>query len=59
MKLFDVKLSAYIGSSKEIIDKVSKFKIEDTVWISKYQNIPAKGYAPNWSDEVFYFSNIY
>ena len=31
MKLFDVKLSAYIGSNKEIIDKVSKFKIEDTV----------------------------
>ena len=26
--------------------------------ISKYQNIFAKGYAPNWSDEVFVINKI-
>ena len=52
MKRVDVKSNAYINSSKEINDKDSKFKIGDIARISKYKNIFAKGYVPNWSEEV-------
>ena len=33
--------------------KNPKFKVADNVRISKYKNIFAKGYIPNWSEEVF------
>ena len=33
--------------------KSPKFKVGDNVRISKYKNIFAKGYTPNWSEEVF------
>ena len=47
MKPADVKVSTYIGSSKEINDKDHKFKIGDIARLSKYKNIFAKGYVPN------------
>ena len=50
MKPAVVKTSTYIDSSKEINDD-DKFKIGDFVRISKYKNIFAKGYVPNWSKE--------
>ena len=53
MKLFDIKWNTYIGSSKETNNEDSKFKIGDIVRISKCKNIFAKGYTPNWSEEVF------
>ena len=53
MKPVDVKWRLYIDSSQEINDKDPKFKIEDIVRISEYKNIFAKGYVPNWSEEVF------
>ena len=58
MKWVDVKNNTYIDSmemcsSKEVNDKDPKFKVGDHVSISKYKNIFAKGYAPNWSEEVF------
>ena len=58
MKSVDVKDDAYIDSSKEVNDKDPKFKIGDHVRISKYKNIFAKGYTPNWSEEVFVVSKI-
>ena len=58
MKLADVKSSTYTNSSKEINDKDPKFKIGDIVRISKYKNIFAKGYVPNWSKEVFVIKNV-
>ena len=54
MKPVDVKSSTYIDSSKKINDKNPKFKIGDIVRISKFKNIFAKGYVPNWSEEVFF-----
>ena len=33
--------------------KDPKFKIGDHVRISKYKNNFAKGYTPNWSEEIF------
>ena len=35
------------------IKKNPKFKADDNVRISKYKNIIAKEYTPNWSKEVF------
>ena len=38
---------------KEVSDKDPKFKDGDHVRISKYKNIFAEGYTPNWSEKVF------
>ena len=53
MKPVDVKSNTYIDPSKEINDKDPKFKISDIVRISKCKKIFAKGYVPNWSENVF------
>ena len=58
MKLIDVKDNTYIDFEKEVNDKDPKFKVGDHVRISKYKNIFAKWYTPNWSDEVFVISKI-
>ena len=58
MKPADVKSSTYIDSSKEISDKDLQFKIGDIVRMSKYKNIFAKGYVPNWSEEVFVIKKL-
>ena len=50
--------NTYIDFKKEINDKHPKFKVGDCVRISKYQNIFAKGYIPNWSDEDFDISKM-
>ena len=52
MKPVDVKGNTYIDFEKEVNDKDPKFKVGDHVRISRYKNIFAKGYTPNWS-EVF------
>ena len=36
----------------------SKFKVGDYVRISKYKNIVANGYTPNWSEEVFVVNKV-
>ena len=53
MKPIDVKNNTCINADKEINNKDPKFKAGDHVKISKYKNIFAKGYMPNWSEEVF------
>ena len=53
MKPVNVKDNTYIDFEKEVNNKDPKFKIGDHVRISKYKNIFAKGYMPNWSEEVF------
>ena len=57
MKLIDVKNNkrVYIDEHNE---KDSKFKVGDRVRISRYKNIFAKGYAPNWSSEMFIVDKI-
>ena len=39
-------------------EKDSKFKVGNRVRISRYKNIFAKGYAPNWSSEIFIVDKI-
>ena len=53
MKPIDVENNTYINFNKEVNNKDPKFKVSDYVRISKYKNIFAKGYIPNWSKEVF------
>ena len=58
MKPVDAKDNNFIDFKKEVNDKDSKFKIGDHVRISKYKNIFAKGYTPNWSEEVFVIKKV-
>ena len=63
MKPVDVKDNTHIDSmelysNKEVNDKDPKFKVGDHVRISKYKNIFAKGYTPNWSEEVFVIKKV-
>ena len=58
MKPIEVKDNTYIDSIKEVNDKDSKFKVGDHVRISKYKNIFAKGYTPNWSEEIFVIKKV-
>ena len=58
MKPVDVKDNIYIDFKKEVNDKDLKFKIGDHVRISKYKNIFAKEYTPNWSEEVFVIKKV-
>ena len=51
MKPIDVKDNTYINTDP-------KFKVGDHVRISKYKNIFAKGYMPNWSEEVFIIKKV-
>ena len=38
--------------------KDSRFEVGDRVRISKFKNIFAKGYTPNWSSEIFIVDKI-
>ena len=58
MKPIDVKDNTYINTNKEINYKDPKFKVGDYVRISNYKDIFAKGYMPNWSEEVFVIDRI-
>ena len=57
MKPIDVKNNkrVYIDEHNE---KRSRFKVNDRVRISKFKNIFAKGYTPNWSKEIFIVDKI-
>ena len=58
MKPVGVKDNTYIYFKKEVNDKDSKFKVGDYIRISKCKNIFAKGYMPNWSEEVFVIKKV-
>ena len=58
MKPVDVKDNTYIELKKKVNDKNTKFKVCDHVRISKYKNTFAKGYMPNWSEEIFIIKKI-
>ena len=58
MKPIDVKDDSYAKYNEDFNKKDPKFKVGDNVRISKYKNIFAKGYTPNWSEEVFVINKI-
>ena len=43
---------------KNLRKKILNFKVNGHVSISKYKNIFAKGYAPNWSEEIIVVKKI-
>ena len=52
-----------VGDNKRVYidehnEKDSRFKVGDRVRISKFKNIFAKGYTPNWSTEIFIVDKI-
>ena len=57
MKPIDVKNNKRVYND-EHNKKDSRFKVGDTVRISKFKNIFAKGYSPNWSTEIFIVDKI-
>ena len=58
MKPINVKHNTCIDSIDEVNDNDPKFQAGDHVRISKYKNIFAKGYTPNWSEETFVIKKI-
>ena len=58
MQSIKVKDNTYIDSIKEVNDKDPKFKVGDHVKISKYENIFAKGYTPNWPEKDFVIKEV-
>ena len=55
IKVTDESFAEYNEESNK---RNPKFKFDDHVRISKYKNIFAKAYAPNWSEEVFVINKI-
>ena len=58
MKPIDVTDVSYAEYIEDFNEKDPKFKVGDHFRISKYKNIFAKGYTPNWSEDVFVVSGI-
>ena len=57
-KPIDVTDDSYAECNEDFNKKDPKFKVGDHVRISKYKNIFAKGYTPNWSEENFLINKI-
>ena len=60
MKPIDVTpdSDSYAEYNEDSKEKDPKTKVGDHVRISKYKNTFAKGYTPNWSEEVFIITKI-
>ena len=58
MKPIDVTSDSYDEYNEDSNERDANFKVGDHVRISKYKNISAKGYTPNWLEEVFLVSKI-
>ena len=58
MKPINVTNNSFAEYNEDSNKKDPKFKVGDHARISKYENIFAKGYAPNWSEEVFIINRI-
>ena len=59
MKRIEVTDDYYAEYNEDPPNKKNpKLKVGDNVRISKYKNIFAKGYTPNWSEEVFVINKI-
>ena len=58
MKPIDVNSDSYVEYNEDFNERDPKFKVGDHIWISKYKNIFAEGYTPNWSEEIFVLKKI-
>ena len=53
IKPINVTSDSYAEYNENSNKRNPKFKVGDNVRISKYKNIFAKGYVPNWLEEIF------
>ena len=58
MKPIGVKNEYLAEYNEESNEKNPKFKVGDHVRTSKFKNVFAKGYTPNWSEEIFVAKKI-
>ena len=58
MKPIDITSDSYAEYNEDFNKKDGNFKVGDHFRISKYKNIFAKGFAPNWAEEVFVANKI-
>ena len=58
MKPVDVGDDSFAEYNEESNEKDPKFKVGDHVRISKFKNVFAKGYTPNWSEEIFIIKKL-
>ena len=58
MKPIDVTTDSYAECNEDSNKRNPRFKVGDHVRISKCKNIFAKGYAPNWSEEIFVIKKV-
>ena len=58
MKTKEVKNNNNRVYIDEYNKKSARFNVNDRVRISKFKNIFAKGYTPNWSKEIFIINKI-
>ena len=54
----DITVDSYAEYNENFNKRDSKFKVDDSVRISKYKNIFANGDTPNSSEKVFVISKI-
>ena len=54
----DVGDDSFVECNEESNEKDPKFKVGDHVRISKFKNVFAKGYTPNWSEDIFVVKKI-
>ena len=58
MKPIDVTDDSFAECNEESNKKNPKFNVGDHVRISKYKDVFAKGYTPNWSEEIFIIKEV-
>ena len=58
MKPVHVNPSMYINFNNESQSESPKFKVGDHVGISKFKNIVAQDYVPNWFEEFFVIKKV-
>ena len=58
MKPRDVGDDSFTEYNEESNEKDPKFKVGDYARISKFKNVFAKGYTPNWTEEIFIVKKI-
>ena len=58
MKPIDVTSDSFAEYNEKSKQKEPKFKVGNHVRISKFKNVFAKGYTPNWSEEIIVAKKI-
>ena len=58
MKPIDVADDSFAEYNEESNKKNPKFNVGDHVRISKYKDVFAKGYTPNWQEEIFIIKEV-